>query len=432
MRFRYLIVGAVALGAPVPARAQEWAASVVRDTTLRALIHEVLERNSAVSQQRAALAAAAQRVRPAGALPDPMLTAGMMNLSVPSFGIDPTGFTEVDAELAQEIPWPGLLGARTQVARAGEAIARAQLDVRRREVISALATSYYHLRYTVTAFRTLLRQYELLEAAVQLTTTRYATGVAPQSDPLQAKLARDRLRSEQLVLRADRTAALAAVNALRGHRADDSLSIQTIDLDSLRVHLPSPPAPDSLIALALARHPRLAARRAAVEQATGSIQAERRGGRPDFTVSVRYGYRPTVGSMNLPDFFSASLGLRIPLWAARSQHRLADAARFDSTAAAAGMHDEELTLSRDVTETAARADAARQRLVLLLDGILPAARGTVESVLRSYQVGRTEFLTLLAVEDAAFRAELEAAEIAADHETRLIMLRELTAEESGL
>src|SRR5256885_15660760 len=49
---------------------------------------------------------------------------------------------------------------------------------------------------------------------------------------------------------------------------------------------------------------------------------------------------------------------------------------------------------------------------------------------RSYQVGRTEFLTLLSVEDARYRAELEAAAVAADYLAQLVMLRQLTAERS--
>src|SRR5205823_6975293 len=103
----------------------------------------------------------------------------------------------------------------SRVMRAAAAGARAEEGDVRREVTVAMAAAYYRLRYAVTALETVQRQRELLEAAVQLSTTRYATGTAPQSDPLQAKLARDRLRSEEYALESERTAALAAVNALR-------------------------------------------------------------------------------------------------------------------------------------------------------------------------------------------------------------------------
>ncbi|MBI4500074.1 MAG: TolC family protein [Gemmatimonadetes bacterium] len=423
MRIRHLLLWASAatVVTAAPAYPQDWASSVTQDSALQVLITETLGRNPGVVQRDAALRAARLRVRPAGALPDPMLGARLMDLTLPA---------QVDAEVSQEIPWPGTLRARTGVARAAEGLARAELEDRRRDVVSALAAAYYRLRYTVTALATLRRQRALLEAAVQLSTTRYATGVAPQSDPLQAKLARDRLRSEEFALEADHAAALAAVNALRGRPAGDSVAAAPLGSDLLRAPLPALPPQDSLVALALAGHPRLAAGRAAVQQASRSIQVERLAGRPDFTLSVRYGYRPVTGGTNLPNFFSTFVGLRIPLWATRKQHRLADAARFDSTAAASIVRGVELALRREVTETAARATAARHRLELLVDGILPAAGGTVESVLRSYQVGRAEFLTLLAVEDAQYRAQLEAAGVATEYQTHLVMLRELTAKET--
>jgi outer membrane protein TolC len=293
-----------------------------------------------------------------------------------------------------------------------------------------MAVAYYRLGYTVTALHTLQRQRDLLDAAVQLSTTRYATGAAPQSDPLQAKLARDRLQSEAFALESERVAALAAVNAMRNRTPGDSLGAVPMGPAQVRAGIAPLPPSDSLVALALAAHPRLTARRAAIEQATQTIQVERLGARPDFTLTARYGYRPPfAGTFKPPDFFSAFVGLRVPIWAWRKQHRLADAARADSTGAAAGLRDAELQLGREVTEAAARVQALQRRLVLLVDGVLPNARGTVESVLRSYQVGRAEFLTLLSVEDARYRAELEAVAVAADYQAQLVMLRQLTAGE---
>src|SRR2546430_1927894 len=97
----------------------------------------------------------------------------------------------------------------------------------RRELTTTMAAGYYRLGYTVTALETLRHQRELLEAAVQLSTTRYATGAAPQSDPLQAKLARDRLRSEEFALESERVAALAAVNTLRNRAPGDSVPVRS-------------------------------------------------------------------------------------------------------------------------------------------------------------------------------------------------------------
>lgn len=433
MEFRQLILTALALAlaGAAPVRAQDSLVPITGDSVLQSLIAEALARSPTLAQRQAAVRAATLRIRPAGTLPDPMLSVGVMDLLLPRFEFNRSDFTEVDAELSQELPWPGTLGARAGVMRAAAAGARAEESAVRRDLIAAIAMAYYRLGYTVSALETLRGQRELLDAAVQLSTTRYATGAAPQSDPLQAKLARDRLQSEAFALESERVAALAAVNALRNRSPRDSVPVTPIDAATVRAGISPELPPDSLVALALAAHPRLAARRAAIDAASRTIQVERLGARPDVTVTLRYGYRPAFGGQfNLPDFFSAFIGLRVPIWAGRKQNRLADAARADSTEAAAVLRDAELELSRNVAEAAARVQASQQRLALLIDGVLPTARGTVESVMRSYQVGRAEFLTLLSVEDARFRAELEAAEVAAHYLTQLAMLRQLTAEET--
>jgi outer membrane protein TolC len=432
MQFRQLILAAsvLVMAGASPALGQGSSAPVAGDSVLQSLVAEALARNPMVAQRQAAVQAATLRIRPAGALPDPMLTVGVMDLLLPHFQFNQSDFTEADVELSQEIPWPGTLGARSGVMRAAAAGARAEEGSVRRDLTTAMAVAYYRLGYTVTALETLRQQRALLDAAVQLSTTRYATGTAPQRDPLQAKLARDRLRSEEFALESERVAALAAVNALRNRAPGDTVTVTPIDPAAVHAGVTSGPPADSLAALALSTHPRLAARRAAIDAATHTIQVERLGARPDFTLTLRYGYRPRAFNVNFPDFFSAFVGLRLPVWAWRKQNRLADAARADSTGAAAGLQDAELQLSRAVTETAARVQASEQRLALLVDGILPNARGTVESVLRSYQVGRVEFLTLLSVEDARYRAELEAVAVAADYQAQLVMLRQLTAGET--
>src|SRR5258706_5785073 len=284
MQFRQLVLMALALAmaGAAPVRAQDSLAPLGSDSVLRSLVAEALARNPTVVQRQAAVRAATLRIRPAGTLPDPMLSVGVMDLQLPRFDFNRTDFTEVDAELSQEIPWPGTLGARSRVMRATAAGARAEEGAVRREVTTAMAAAYYRLGYTVTALETLRHQRDLLEAAVQLSTTRYATGAAPQSDPLQAKLARDRLRSEEFALESERVAALAAVNALRNRAPGDTVAVTPIDPAALRAG--ATPEPPTASPVALATHPRLAIGRAAVAAATRTIQVERLGARPDFTL----------------------------------------------------------------------------------------------------------------------------------------------------
>src|SRR6266542_869448 len=117
MQFRQLILAASALvmAGASPALGQSSPVSVTGDSGLQSLVAEALARNPTVAQRQAAVRAATLRIRPAGSLPDPMLSLGVMDLQMPHLEFNQSDFTEADVELSQEIPWPGALGARSGV-----------------------------------------------------------------------------------------------------------------------------------------------------------------------------------------------------------------------------------------------------------------------------------------------------------------------------
>lgn len=411
-----VVIGA--FGGPLPA--QEAPST---DSLLARLTAEALAANPSLEADRAMARAATARIRPAGALPDPMLSVGVMNLTLPRFAFRESDFTEVDVELSQEFPWPGTLGARTDAARAEARSRELSLADRRREVTVRTAALYYRLRYVAAARRTLERQRALLAASVEIATTRYATTSAPQGDPLQARVALARLETEEADLAREDAELRAELRALRGRSAGDSIAVEPV-----RPELVAPPEhvtrTGTTVPESLAYHPRIAARLAAVEAAEQSARVERLSARPDFTLMTRYGARP-LGA----DFFSAFVGVRVPLFAGRKQHRLAAAASAEADAARAAMAEETATLTAEVEGTMALVTAGERRVRLLVSQVLPAARATAEAILRSYRVGQVDFLNVLAAEDARYRAELDAAMEASEHLTHLVMLQQLLAQE---
>lgn len=399
------------------------------DTLLARLTAEAVAANPSLAGSRAMARVAAARVRPAGARPDPMLEAGIMNLVLPDFAFRRDNFTEVDVQLTQEFPWPGTLRARTAAARATARARTAGAAARRREVVVRTAELYYQLRYVVTARATLARQRRLLATGVDISTVRYASTAAPQSDPLQARVALARLDTEEADLGAQEEELRARLAALRDLSGPDSVAAGPIRPEQVSTALHPASAPtgervasdglDSLI-----EHPRLTLRRAEIEAAQHAVQVERLGARPDFTIMARYGARPIAS-----DFFSAFVGLRIPLYAGRKQLRLAEAARAEAEAARAGLAEERAALAEEIRTVRAQIRSGATRLRLLTDRVLPSAQATVDATLRNYRVGQVEFLTVLATEDAFYRAQLDAARVAAEHLTHLVMLEQLLGPE---
>jgi cobalt-zinc-cadmium efflux system outer membrane protein len=396
------------------------------DTVLARLTAEAVAANPSLSASRAMARAAAARVRAEGGLPDPTLTAGVMDLTLPDFGFHQSDFTEVDVELSQEFPWPGTLGARTRVAQAEARARDADAAANQRDIVVRTAELYYRLRYTVTARGTLGRQRALLSTGVEISTARYASTSAPQSDPLQARVALARLDTEEADLAAEEAELRAELRALRNASATDSLPIEPIRPDevlSARVHPQLAIAPVSAPE-SLSRHPRVLARQAMVEAAEQTARVEALGARPDFTFMTRYGARP-LGS----DFFSAAVGIRIPLFAGRKQSRQAEAARAEADAARAGLAEEQAALSAALRKTLGQVRSGEERLRLLVERVVPSADETAEATLRGYRVGQVQFVTVLTAEDELYRARLDAARAAADHLTHLVMLQQLLSQE---
>jgi outer membrane protein TolC len=112
----------------------------------------------------------------------------------------------------------------------------------------------------------------------------------------------------------------------------------------------------------------------------------------------------------------------VPFWGSR---KLADAARADADVARAALAEETAMLDADLQSAWAGLASGEKRLRLLTTQVIPSAELAVEAALRSYRVGQTPFLNVLAAEDSNYRARLEAALVAAEHLTHLVMLEQL-------
>jgi len=137
------------------------------------------------------------------------------------------------------------------------------------------------------------------------------------------------------------------------------------------------------------------------------IAAERLGGRPEFTITARYGARP-LGA----DFASAFIGVRIPHWS-------------DADAARADIAESEVALRSEIEQMTAVAAAGHERLVILVDRVLPSATAAVEAALRGYRLGQAKISDVLSAQDVEYRTRLETALAVTDHLNHLVMLGQL-------
>jgi len=406
-------LGAASAQSPAPASLSE-------------LVAEARAVNPAIRAARRMADAAAARIPQAGALPDPMVTAGFMNVPVPSFDLRQDGMTMGAVQIGQRLPAPGTRSAREEIARQAHETARWEARETELDVLTRLKAAYYEIHFLGRALDVLGRNRTLLVDLEEVARARFAVGRAPQQDVLRAQTEITRLDEQLAGLQARTAAATAEINALLQRPATAPLT---------------PLYPEGVLALALASPTRSAFTAAALGGGLGTefpslielqrraieerpmlhahvhrISAARAGIRlaereriPDLDLMLGYGTR-----LSRPDMFTAMVSVPVPIFAARKQRQAVIEATHELAANELQHHQMVSEIQAEVLASYAVLIRTREQILLLADGVIPQARATIESAAAAYQAGRVEFMSLLDAQAMLFRNEIELARRLAD------------------
>jgi len=394
------------------------------DSAGRAFVNDVLRGNAGLAGEWSRVAAAGKRIRPAGALPDPVLRGGVLSLPNPSFDFAAEAMTQVPVGIEQRIPGFGKRGARTQVAIADSAHRWAGALALERTLAAEAVSRFVQLAERRQALRIHDARLALAEAAVTSTQSRYAAGRAPQTDPIRARVRRVQLEEERDALVAEVAGALASANALRGTR--DTLATPGSAPGATEASSSwELPAEGVLPTLLTEGNPEIRAARAEVERSERVSTVYRLDARPDFTVSVQEGIR--FGGRD--PMLTALVGVSIPFWQGRKQGPLADAAHLEVIAARERQRDLEARIEGEARALVARLEALQRRIRRVEEELLPLARAASVSALQQYRIGGTDITAVLAAQDDSWRAELQLNALVADYFAGRARLAYLLGEE---
>jgi outer membrane protein TolC len=404
-----------ALG-PVPA-----AAAHQTDTLrLADAIAEARSANPMLAAARLRADAAAERVPQAGALPDPQLAFGLMNRPVRGFGTDDE-MTMNTFELAQMVPWPGKLGFGQARARHLASALTFDADEAERVLAARVVDAYVEVAALDRSIAVMERTRELLRAFFDVAQAMYAVGNVPQQDVLQAQVAIARMTEDIAVMRQERVAMAARLNALLGREA-------TTPVAALELPAPGPALapPDSLMVLATARRPALAAARERALAAEAGARQARRELFPDFMLTLSYGQRP-----RFDDMASLMVGVSLPLWAGARQLPMRREMAAMRAMEAAMVRDAANETFAMLVESAALADRARNLARLYQTAILPQARAGVDAALSAYRVGQSDYMTLINAQMTVNQYETELFRLAAAYARAVAEIEALTGPTGG-
>lgn len=392
--------------------------------TLESLLALARERHPELRAMQFEADAAAQRVGPAGALPDPMFQTELRDVTNEMAGGSPNllparvGSTRY--QVRQTFPAWGRRDARRDAAQASADEATFRAGATWAELSMRIKTAYarwQQVHATLAQTRELLALANRLESVAQ---ARYASGLAAQQDAIRAQVERTSMATEIAMLEAELGATRARLNGLVARpaeapldppRADAALpTLARLDAGSLRERV-------------LARNPQLAAEDARVRAAEKNKDAVWANRYPEFTIGVA-----PVQTRNRISEWELMFEINIPL---QQGSRRADEREALSMLAAAQARKEAAAneLLAQLGEQLAALEAARQVESLTRASLLPQADLTLQAALSGYETGKVDFATVLDAQRQVRQAQLNLIRTRAEARMRLAEIERLLGEE---
>ena len=392
-------------------------------SSVEGLLQAARERNPEIASMRFDADAAAERVVPAGALPDPKFRTELrditrMGAQNPTLLPGRVGSTRY--LLMQDLPWMGKRGLKREVAQSQAEAARSRAAGAWVELAGKIKTTYAELYYLDQNERLSREILDLMARLEKVAQVRYAGGLAAQQDVIRAQVEQSTMRNELIALDAERRQLQARLNALVGRPTSESLaapeqirplpSLEQVSFAALEVR-------------ARMNNPLLRTEESQIRVAEKNRELTLKNRYPDFNVGISpIQYRGSLKEWEL------MVEVNIPLQqdARRAQERESEAML------AAARSRQEVVMNQvlaDLYANVAGFESARRSLALTTDSLLPQSELTFRSALAGYQTGKVDFATLLDAQRQIRQTKLNQIKAAVDAQKRLASIESIVGEE---
>ena len=220
---RKLLCAALATAWCLSAQAQ-----VQPGSNVESLLSLAREANPDYASMRYEADAVAERISPAGALPDPKLRTELMDITKdgsqsPTLSPSRVGYTKYT--LMQDIPWFGKRDLKREIAELEAEGAKGRAYGTWSEVATRIKTTYAQLYYLARNESLTKEILDLMVRLEKIAQVRYAGGLAAQQDVIRAQVEQTAMRNELIVLETEHHHLMTRMNALLGRPVNAPLAM---------------------------------------------------------------------------------------------------------------------------------------------------------------------------------------------------------------
>jgi len=378
---------------------------------VESLVQEALEKNPKILAARGRHAALKEKIPQSGALEDPMLGFGVVNLPN-NFDFNDEDMTMKEISVSQKFPFPGKRGLSEEVAAKEADAGAADADEVANQVAKEVKTAFYDLSHVYRAMEVTQRNKSILEELAKITQTRYSLGQAIQEDVIRNQVEISKMMDDLIMLEQKKRALAAKLNYLL-NRPRNSPVGRPADVDFNRVVF----SIDNLQQQAVEDNPMLKALKQDISARGKNVELARRDYFPDFSLKFAYGQRD-----DRLDMYTGMVEMNLPIFFKSKQERKVAEAYADIRSAQAkydGAQNEILYMIADMGSMTQRLE---RKIELYRTGIIPQARLQIDTAMSAYMVNKADFMTLLDSRMRLYRYELDYHDALTEYEKSLAAL----------
>jgi outer membrane protein TolC len=409
------LTATLVLASAVSAFGQETPGSA--PTPLSQLIAEAQANNPQISAADHEARAARQMAPQATTLPDPKFTYQQFSVGSPKpfAGYTNSDFAYIGVGASQELPYPGKLRLRGQVADRDADTKQAEVGLIDTGIADGVKADYLQLAYLQQTLGILRQNETVLDQLIQDATAHYQVGQGMQQDVLEAQLNRTKIVREITMHHQQMGQIQAHLKGLL-NRDQASPDIVTEDL----AETPLKMTPDELLALVKKNNPQIQVDASAIQKQDAQVASAKREGKPDFEVG--YMYQNT--DRKYRDYYMFTFNVRLP----RKKRVNAEIAEAQEKLIAS-----QQTLDANLAQQLAQvqqlyvqASSDEEQLKEYREGLVPQSDAAYRATLSSYASNKEPFTHVLSYFSDLLNLKLEHAQILLDHEAALAHLESLT------
>ena len=390
----------------------------VSDGTLQLdqLVRNALERNPEAQSVEHGIKELEKKVPQAKALPDPMVGVGWMGNLTPfsTMSGDPSSYRGIT--VSEQFPYPGRLKLQGAIAGKDVEAAQTDYDAIRRRVTAEVKAAYYDYFYFDKAIQATSQNKDLLEKLSKIAEAQYRVGKSMQQDVLRSQVEISLLIEKLTTLEQQKETARARINAFLLQSPDSPIApAAEVQPDTIQYSL------DELYALATKNDTTVERNQKMIDRGKLGVDLAKKQYRPDFGVSYAFQQRTDQADMN-----GFMFSVNIPVFY-RSKQRQAEAEASEDVLSAEKMRDNRLNEVRfELKQQYLAAKAAERLISLYSKAIVPQSSLALESSMAAYQVGKVDFLSLIANFTTVLNYETDYYRQLADYETAIARMESLT------